>query len=61
MSILRVKMLKNEAKMCFFYNFIRFLGIYTLFLQPVIGNWVTKCHLLTVPTCANIIYVREHL
>lgn len=21
--------------MCFFYNFIRFLGRYTLFLQPV--------------------------
>ena len=54
-------MLKNEAKMCFFYNFIRFLGIYTLFLQPVIGNWVTKCHFMTFPTYANIIYVREHL
>ena len=47
--------------MCFFYNFIRFLGIYTLFLQPVIGKRVTKCHLMTFPTYANIIYVREHL
>ena len=54
-------MLKNVAKMCFFYNFIRFLGIYTLFLQPVIGKRVTKCHLMTFPTYANIIYVREHL
>ena len=54
-------MLKNAAKMCFFYNFIRFLGIYTLFLQPVIGKRVTKCHFMTFPTGAYIIYVREHL
>ena len=24
--------------MCFFYNFIRFLGIYALFLQPEYGK-----------------------
>ena len=30
--------------MCLFYNFIRFLGRYTLFLQPVSAKNGAKCH-----------------